>query len=389
MGVACIKTGALEMALDIFAQVLRARIARYGELAPECASSYSRYGAVLLYQAQDNADVFGSNLDTDVHQDVEDKENDQAAKEPSPAAAAVGTGPVDADAELAAALAAEEQDDLGDLGDLGDHGDHGKQGEVEEVEVGDLEVAWENLDCARAIWEKDPHANANELAAVHVLLGDVAQENEAFEDCLADYQQALLYQKMAGYEEGDRRTAEVYFKRVMALQFLQRPEEALLDVENAKRILERRLEMIKSDDKDTGSEGEDVTAILEDLKEKRTELEALAEEKRAMADAVRGALSKITQQQQQQQQQDAETDNSLAPTGNKSNITSPVKDLGVVGRGTKRIKLEPTAVVPVKADDQADDQAEDQTEDQADEKKRNLEEVLQGGGAPGDTTIGF
>ena len=63
------------MALDIFAQVLRARIARYGELAPECASSYCRYGAVLLYQAQDNADVFGSNLDTDVHQDVEDKEN--------------------------------------------------------------------------------------------------------------------------------------------------------------------------------------------------------------------------------------------------------------------------------------------------------------------------
>ena len=165
---------------------------------------------------------------------------------------------------LAAALAAENEE------------------EGDEIEVGDLEVAWENLDCARAIWEKDPQTNANELAAVHVLLGDVAQENEAFEDCLADYQQALLYQKMAGYDGGDRRTAEVYFKRVMALQFLQRPEEALLDVDNAEKILEKRLEMIKvdapdaPDDKGNASEVEDVTAILEDLKEKKTELEALA-----------------------------------------------------------------------------------------------------------------
>ena len=65
-----------------------------------------------------------------------------------------------------------------------------------------------------------------------------------------------------------------------------------------------------------------------------------------MADAVRGALSKITRQEQ-----DAETDNSLAPTGNKSNITSPVKDLGVVGRGTKRIKLEPVSAEPARAED--------------------------------------
>merc|ERR1719199_291499 len=366
MGVACIKTGALEMALDIFAQVLRARIARYGELAPECASSYCRYGAVLLYQAQDNADVFGSNLDTDVHQDVEDKENDQAAREPTPTAT---SGAVDADAELAAALAAENEE------------------EGDEIEVGDLEVAWENLDCARAIWEKDPQTNANELAAVHVLLGDVAQENEAFEDCLADYQQALLYQKMAGYDGGDRRTAEVYFKRVMALQFLQRPEEALLDVDNAEKILEKRLEMIKvdapdaPDDKGNASEVEDVTAILEDLKEKKTELEALAEEKKAMADAVRGALSKITRQEQ-----DAETDNSLAPTGNKSNITSPVKDLGVVGRGTKRIKLEPVSAEPARAEDLG---ATDEANEKATEsQKRNLEEVLKGGDM-GNTTIGF
>jgi HAT1-interacting factor 1 len=328
-GVACIKTNALEMAADIFAQVLRARIARYGELAAQCASSYYRYGSVLLYQAQDNADVFGANLDTDVHQDVEDKENTE------------NTGTEDSnkdkrmlaiDEEVAAAVAAEEE-----------------QG-GEEIEATDLEIAWENLDAARAIWEKHPEQNCEELAAVHVLLGDVALENEAFENSLIDYQQALDYQKLARYAGDDRRTAEVYFKCVMALQFLERPEDALVDVQRAQDILEQKLQNLKND-KDS-QEIQDVSGILEDLQDKKTELQAQAQEKKAMSDAVRGALSKIQQQQgkeqehqqeqeQQQGKEHGQGDVSLAPTGNKSNVTSPVKDLGVVGRGTKRIKLEP------------------------------------------------
>lgn len=326
---------------------------------------------MLLYQAQDSADVFGSNLDTDVHQNVEDKENDKTAKDLTPPAS---TGPVDADAELAAALAAEEGEPEG-----------------EEIEAGDLEVSWENLDCARAIWEKDPQANASDLACVHVLLGDVAQENEAFEDSLTDYQQALLYQKMAGYAEGDRRTAEVYFKRVMALQFLEKPAEALLEAENARKCVEKRLELIKKDtsksDEDAAMEAQDFAAILEDLKEKKVELEAQVEEERAMAAAVRGALSKFAQQGSQ-------GGNSLASTGNKSNITSPVKDLGVVGRGTKRIKLEPSAVEPKQDEVAAGDANEKATEDvkleteggSKPDTKRDLDDMMGNGG---ETTIGF
>lgn len=32
------------------------------DLAPECASAYYRYGAALLYQAQDSGDVFGAGV---------------------------------------------------------------------------------------------------------------------------------------------------------------------------------------------------------------------------------------------------------------------------------------------------------------------------------------
>jgi HAT1-interacting factor 1 len=36
-----------------------ARVAHYGELAPECASTYYKYGAALLYKYQEESDPLG------------------------------------------------------------------------------------------------------------------------------------------------------------------------------------------------------------------------------------------------------------------------------------------------------------------------------------------
>lgn len=359
------QTNALEMAADIFAQVLRARTARYGELAPECASSYYRYGSVLLYQAQDNADVFGANLDTDVHQDVENKENHESEEKLE--------GPSSGSKGMHAASEGEAEE-----GKPGGSG--GTKIEAETVgEATDLEIAWENLDAARAIWERDPQEYCHDLASVHVLLGDVALENEAFNDSLVDYDQALKYQKMAKYPEDDRRVAEVFFKRVMALQFLERPEDALVDVGNAQVILEKRLKNLRDGTEENKGEIDDVTAILDDLNDKKGELEAQAKEKKAMADAVRGALSHF----HQQTKTDEAPQNELKGTS-KSNMASPVKDLGVVGRGTKRINL-----APVPANGQAPDTTKDSTEDapEASKKPKRTMEDLMGGN--GETDIGF
>lgn len=43
------------------------------ELAPECASAYYRYGAALLYQAQDSGDVFGANVVKDGEEEEEEE----------------------------------------------------------------------------------------------------------------------------------------------------------------------------------------------------------------------------------------------------------------------------------------------------------------------------
>lgn len=36
------------------------RVEKFGELAPECASAYYKYGCALLYKAQEEADPLGS-----------------------------------------------------------------------------------------------------------------------------------------------------------------------------------------------------------------------------------------------------------------------------------------------------------------------------------------
>eukprot|EP00889_Picochlorum_renovo_P003205 jgi/Picre1/30235/NNA_005603.t2 len=383
-GVACIKANALEMAADIFAQVLRARTARYGDLATECASSYYRYGAVLLYQAQDNADVFGAQLDTDVHQDVEDKENHTSIGDTMEAGGSAGAGGEDVQTSVGDAKGKEALPET-------ESAQHEHQPEEAapsndaEVEATDLEIAWENLDTARAIWEKDPQQNCDDLASVHVLLGDVALENEAFDNALTDYQHALKYQKMANFPEDDRRTAEVYFKRVMALQFLERPEDALVEVESARDILFKKLQNLQASGDDHTSEIEDVSGILDDLKDKRVNWRH-KQRKSLPWQMQSGALSHFQKSAAGNQGEMKSQGVDMGGGSNKSNIASPVKDLGVVGRGTKRINLAPSTTD--KGKEPAVQAAPGSGVDaNSNKKKRSAEDIMGGGGE--DTQIGF
>lgn len=41
---------------------LHCRVAHFGELAPECATSYYKYGCALLYKAQDEADPLNASV---------------------------------------------------------------------------------------------------------------------------------------------------------------------------------------------------------------------------------------------------------------------------------------------------------------------------------------
>lgn len=369
----CIRTNDLEQAVQLFSEVLQIRTEHYGDLAPECASAYYRYGAALLYQAQDSGDVFGAGVKDGEEEEEEeggageaedDKENGGKGKAP---AAAPGEG--DADEE-------EEGAESGDGGGS------------------DLQLAWENLETAKVIWQREGEdKNAQQLADVHGLLGDVAMESDDFGTALAELDAALRYLQTF-VQEDDRRIAEVQYKRCCALQFSGEVEQALPAVQAACDCLTKRREVLlrqlaapgEGDDAEkVKAESEDVAALLEDLKEKVQELQDLISQNADTKNMLKGAFAQLAAAGggsggAAQPAAAAGGASAAAPAAE----APAVKNLGVVGRGTKRINLQPVQTnVPAPAPSTAAAAGEPPAK-----KKRSLEDLM-GGSEGGETTIGF
>ncbi|KAH7621268.1 hypothetical protein Ndes2526B_g03609 [Nannochloris sp. 'desiccata'] len=381
-GVLCIRSNDLDAAVQLFSEVLNARVDHFGEIAPECASAYYRYGSALLYQAQESADVFGGPIREQTDDDKENGLVERSAVEETDAADTTD------DKEEKAAEGEGRPSSAGGASGSRDGGEDAAGGAVE----GDMQLAWENLETARAIWARDANANADALASVHMLLGDVNMENEAFEDALNDYDAALENLAAAGIESDDRRVAEIQFKRCCAAQFLDRIEDALAAVNAAVKSLQRRKTALAATGDDKSTEIADVDAVLEELKEKVEELEGVAEEAAATKAAMRGAMAQLTAAMAAKAANEA---NGASGSGggaltNAANGeaarppgASPIKDLGVVGRGTKRINLAPVgaaAATPAATAPASEPDAK---------KKRSLEDLMGPSDAGGNTSIGF
>ena len=52
-GVAAIKAGNMDDAIELLARALELKVTVHGEQAIECAAAYYRYGCALFYKAQD------------------------------------------------------------------------------------------------------------------------------------------------------------------------------------------------------------------------------------------------------------------------------------------------------------------------------------------------
>lgn len=320
----------------------------FAELAPECASAYFRYGAALLYQAQESADVFGADLGSNAYSiDKGDKENyDESKSQEKGYENALnddshdkGKAPVEDSTQLENPL---------------------------DNEVGDLQLAWENLEAARAIWSKDDK-NAAKLVDVYQLLGDVAMENESFEDALEDFNSALKAAETAGMPKSERRVAEIHFKRSIVLHYLGKLEEALQSVKCAIESLDQHKAKLIQEDTTSEESVKQVDVILDELQTKVEELESALKEMAATKEAMKGVFQEY------------------AKTGNNVK-DSPIKDLGIVGRGQKRINLVPEQELPTANPSVAANNI-------ANKKQRSLETLMRpnqnASMAAGQTVIGF
>ena len=95
-GVAAIKSGAMDEAIELLAKALELKTAVHGEEAVACAPAYYKYGCALFYKAQDENTVFGKQAQAQAdakdeaakkaaagsEEDAEDVEEEEEAKIP-------------------------------------------------------------------------------------------------------------------------------------------------------------------------------------------------------------------------------------------------------------------------------------------------------------------
>uniref|UniRef100_A0A1D1XQH1 Nuclear autoantigenic sperm protein n=1 Tax=Anthurium amnicola TaxID=1678845 RepID=A0A1D1XQH1_9ARAE len=240
-GSSAIEDGDFVEAVDCLSRALEIRVAHYGELASECASSYYKYGCALLYKAQEEADPLGnvpkgSSRNSEIATTAESGVNGASSKTSvSDDKPNNSLGSNEEEREPGSCKEDQEDDNEGsdDDEDLGE-GDE---------DDSDLDLAWKMLDIARAIVEKQPE---DSIVKVNILaaLGEVAVEREDIETSLGDYHKALsILENLV--EPNHRRIIELNFRICLVLELGSKVEEAIPYCKKALSLCESRLLQLK------------------------------------------------------------------------------------------------------------------------------------------------
>lgn len=231
-----------EQAVEHYASALELITKKYGEDGPETADLYFSYGKALLENAISQNSVLGKEQpedgqsnehnDSDVNGngpilsfsgDAEDLDDD-ADEDP----------PVDIFAQAAQAIpnpaGGDEDDD---------------QDEEDPQPEDDFNAAWEVLDLARAIYDKQKDETGDDevklkLADTYITLGDVSLETEKFDQAIVDYEAGLAL-KTELLPISSRQIAEAHYKLSMVLDLTSgRLADAIVHAAKALESVESR-----------------------------------------------------------------------------------------------------------------------------------------------------
>ena len=222
-GVAAIKAGNMDDAIELLARALELKVTVHGEQAIECAAAYYRYGCALFYKAQDENTVFGKQAQAQADAKDDAKRKAEAADEGE-------------------ACDDDEDEADGDGEAKNDDGDD-ENGEEEED---DMELAWKLVENARLIYEED-ETHPIELANCFETLGEMNTEHANFQSALEDLEQCLAILEVE-LDEDDRRIAGVLLSISVAQQMDDKLEKALKNCTRAVGICEARIKRLKTSD---------------------------------------------------------------------------------------------------------------------------------------------
>ncbi|KAF5191779.1 Tetratricopeptide repeat (TPR)-like superfamily protein [Thalictrum thalictroides] len=379
-GSVAVKAGDYAEAAECFSRAVEIRVAHYGELAPECSSAYYKYGCALLYKAQEEADPLGSVPKKDTGSIQSSSKDVSLSKGECSASSAAG----DDDSTHNEVGRNDEKKSASEV-DQSEADDDDHEGSEDEdlgdEDESDLDLAWKMLDLSRAIVEKNPEDTIEKVDILSAL-GEVALEREDIETSLSDYLNALsILQRLV--ESDSRQLAELNFRICLALEVGSKPEEAITYCKKAISVCEARAQRLKDEVKkatdsvgtviaddnqkvdqgpnalDSGAsvlgkeaEIETLNGLLDELGKKLEDLQQLvlnptpimSEVLKMVAakSASSGTSSAMSSSRMGTNSSGAGFDSpTLSTAHTKGTGDGAVQHLGVVGRGVKRVSMNP------------------------------------------------
>jgi len=290
------------------------------------------YGAALLSKSQEDTGVLGPTA----------AEANAAREKPAGA-----PGIVIKEAKPAAPQ--QPADDDGDDDDEDDEEGEDGDEEDEDADPSDLQLAWENLDMARLIYGNHPGYD-EQLAQVHVKLGEVMMEEEQFEKALQDFDNAhTLFLRLTPVPL--RRIASLLYNASYALTELQRPAEALERFRQAVASFRSRLDELRAttDEGAAHPEAVEIQATMEEMLIREAELRESAAEEHRAKEAIKALFTNMAAGPSSGAGpshgagSSAAAASSAAPAAFDAPRMASAHNLGVVGRGVSRITPMPAS----------------------------------------------
>ncbi|CAH1973840.1 unnamed protein product [Acanthoscelides obtectus] len=152
--------------------------------------------------------------------------------------------------------------------------------ENEDDEPTDLQVAWEVLELAKKVFEKQGDAGRKNLADTLIVLGEIALESENFPSAINDIKAGLAIQKTL-FSKESRVIAESLFKLGVAYSTNSEMDEAIASFADSLKYLRTRVEHLeKMEDKkdEVDDEIKEIRNLIPEVEEKIADIKSYKEE---------------------------------------------------------------------------------------------------------------
>ncbi|XP_018014399.1 histone-binding protein N1/N2 isoform X2 [Hyalella azteca] len=212
----------------------------------------------------------------------------------------------DMEAEAAEDDNAAEEDDTAE-GDAAADGDEAADEDTQESEedVPSLQLAWEVLELAKTIYEKNANLSEEEntkLSQVYLKLGEVSLENENYPESINMYSACLKIQESI-LEADDRWLAETHYQLGLAHSLADNFDVAVEHLQSAISVIEARIKNVSqklekdnikiSDDLETSSLSSEQKLMVSDVRELQKLLPELQEKMTDIKDTKASFTEKL------------------------------------------------------------------------------------------------